>query len=101
MLTVGTAQQGRVQHTKACIINYILRPSFVPYDMIQSMNVCYNLHTKTHALATLHVKFKQTCIKNATLHLEPEGHTYMKCYITVFCINVLRNGHADQLLQIQ
>jgi len=69
------------------------------------MSVCYNLHTETQAhdmcMVNLHVKFTQTCIKNATLPLECEGHTYMKCYIVVSCSNVLRNGHAEQLLQIQ
>jgi hypothetical protein len=49
MLTEGTAQQGWVQYTKACIINYILRASIVSYHMIQGMSVCQNLHTETQA----------------------------------------------------
>jgi hypothetical protein len=96
-----------MQYTKACIINYILRASIVSYHTKQGMSVCvcYNLHTETRAhdacMTTLHVKFKQTCYKNATLHLEREGHIYTKCYTMVSCSNVLRNGHAEQLLQIQ
>ena len=82
----------------------MLRVSIVSYHMIQGMSVCHNLETETQAhdagMATLPVKFKQTCIKNATLHLEPDEHTYTKRYIMVSCINVLRNGHAEQLLQI-
>ena len=110
MPTEGTAQQGWVQCTKACIINYILRASIVSYHMIQGMCVCCNLHTVTQANDActfpvawpfLHVKFKQTCIKSAALHLEPVEHTYTKCYIMASCSNVLRNGHAEQLLQIQ
>jgi len=73
--------------------------------MIQGMSVCYNLHTETQAhdarMVNLHVKLKQTCIKNVTLYLEREGHTYMKCYIMVSCSNVLRNAQAELLLQVE
>jgi len=45
MLTAGTAQKGRMQYTKACIIIYILRASIVSYHTTQGTSVCVIIYT--------------------------------------------------------
>jgi len=110
LLRVGTAQQGWVQKTKTLIINYILRASIVSYHIIQGMSVCYNLNTETPANDACTFPVAWPAFMSNLNKLAPKVQHYTWCLWNILIQSViswfpaamcLRNGHAEQLLQIQ